>query len=111
MYLRVLAILMTLAIFWPMIESRLFTVDRYIQYIEPYSGLSPSDFELFKKNMHLFREKLYKDPQWAKIHLEAALDSARNLTLCTRTADSSIQYEIDEKIDEIRETMIKRIPQ
>jgi len=110
MHLRVLLFLMVLALAWPLIESRLFSVNGYVQDLEEYSGLSPDDFASYKRNLNLFREKLYKDPKWAKIHLEMALDSARDMTLCTRTADSSVQYDLESKIDSIRETLIKRIP-
>lgn len=111
MYLKVLLSVMAIAIFWPMIDQRLFSVEGYIQTLEPYSGLSPDDFESYKQNLYLFRGKVNSDPKWAAIHLDRAIDSAREMTLCTRTADSSVQYDLDAKIDEIRNSLIKRIPQ
>jgi hypothetical protein len=101
---------MTIALFWPLIESRIFSVDGYIQDIEPYSGLSPDDFGNYKRNLYMFREKLYSEPIKARIHLGNAIDSAREMTLCTRTADSTVQESLDAKIDEIHDLLVKRIP-
>lgn len=109
MHLKVLFMLMILAIFWTLIESRLFGISRYIQALEPYSGLSPDYFERYKQGLNMFRRELYKNPELAKSHLGAALDSAREMTLCTRTADSSVQGDLDAKITEIRMDLLKRI--
>jgi hypothetical protein len=109
MHLKLLLFLILMAIFWTLIESRIFSIDPIIRTLEPYSGMSPEHFFEFQSELRKFRFELYKRPEIAKRHLNQALDSARDMALNTRTADSSVQNELNEHIDDIRADLLKRI--
>jgi len=103
--------LMMIALLWPMIESRFFSIDKYVSKLHPYSGMSPEQYDLFKQKLGMFRAQLYKAPKAAKVLLDEALEAAREMALCTRTADSTVQEELDSAIDEIRDDLVKRVKQ
>jgi hypothetical protein len=109
MHLKVLLGLMLVAIFWTTIESRLFTIDQYVRALEPYSGLDPDYFRAYKDHLQQFRYELYKRPNVAKRFLGNAIESARQMTLCTKTADSTVQEELDAKITTIRSELLKKV--
>jgi hypothetical protein len=84
-----------------MIEYRTFSVDEYIDMVRPYSGMSPSDFTEFKTNIQKFRMEIFSRPQIAKQYRRLAIDSVQEMSLYTRTADSSVQYELQSAISKI----------
>ena len=101
---------MLLAILWTLIEPRLFSVDGSIMKLEPYSGLSPELFQVYKDKLYQFRSNLFANPAVAKIHLNGAIEAARDMALCTRTADSTIQDEVQDVIESVRGDLFKRLP-
>jgi hypothetical protein len=108
MLLKVLLVLMLFVLFFPIIEYRSFSIDDYVDMLRPYSGLSPEHFVEFRENLQRFRMEIFSRPQLAKQYLVLSIESARDMALYTRTADSSVQYEVDEKINVI-ETDMKTI--
>lgn len=96
--------LMLIAIMWPMIDARLFSIDPYVMKIEPYSGMDPEQFQRFKLNLQLFKRERTKQ------RLDQALEAARDMALNTRTADSVVQEDLQLVIEDVRRDLIKRIP-
>lgn len=105
MLAKILLALMILVIFFPLIEYRTFSIEDYIDMIRPFSGMAPSEFKEFKQNLYRFRRELFSRPPLAKQYLRIALDSAEEMKMNTRTADSTVQLDLDEKIMIIRKDL------
>ncbi len=102
MLVKILFALMILVIFFPLIEYRTFSIEDYIDMLRPFSGMSPVNFMEFKMNLYKYRKELFSRPPLAKQYLRIALDSAEEMKMNTRTADSSVQYDLEDKISMLR---------
>jgi hypothetical protein len=85
----------------------------YINEVHPYSGLNPELFYKFVDQVNQFEQYIKVDARKASENLYGAIDTAKDLGLCTQRQDDG---DISEKITEITnrmglegETMIEQL--